>query len=225
MDFKSIINHFVYHIEPKPGGGFIAQATDPSVPPLEAPTREELQHKIQARISEALAQQFPSLKLPAGSQQLKMSFHIERSSDGGFTIHSTDPNVPPTTAASHEIESKFAEKLIGLVGKHMLSPELAAQLSSGDIKVFVSRKTSGAKGKFSPTDTAMLFSTGLMKDLESSTQFATPPGAISATNSTISYSSDGSPIKRETSSSWKLLRFWLALLILGAIAYVFLRHH
>jgi hypothetical protein len=219
MDLKEIINHFVYRIEPKPGGGFIARATDPSVPPLEAPTREELQHRIQARISEALAQQFPGLKLPAASQQLKMSFHIERRSDGGFTIHSSDPTVPPAAAASHEIESKFAEKLIGFVGKHVLSPEVAAQLTSGDIKVFVSGKGTGAEKKFTPTDTQILSSMGL-----SSTQLGTPSDAISVTNSTISYATDRSPIKPEPSSSWNFLRFLLAVLIAGAIAYVFLRY-
>jgi hypothetical protein len=50
MDLKRLITQFAYRIEPKPEGGFIAHATDPSVPPLEAPTRQELQKKIQERI-------------------------------------------------------------------------------------------------------------------------------------------------------------------------------
>jgi len=219
MDLKSLINHFVYRIEPKPGGGFIAHPTDPSVPPIEAPTRAELQQKIQARIGEALAQQFPGLNLPAG-QQLKMAFHIERRADGGFTIHSSDPNAQPTEAASHEIESQFAEKLIGFVGKHMLSPELAAQLNSGDIKVFVNRNVSGGSRMFTPTQP---FSpTDLMRSLESTTQSVTPSNAISQTTGTINYSD--SPIKPETSSSWTLFRFLVALLIIGAIAYFLLRY-
>lgn len=223
MDFKSLINHFVYRIEPKPGGGFIAHATDPSVPPLEAPTRAELQQKIQARISEALAQQFPGLNLPAGNQQLKMAFHIERGADGGFTIHSSDPSAQPTAAASHEIESQFAEKLIGFVGKHVLSPEIAAQLNSGDIKVFVNRNVSGGTRMFTPTGTQAFSSTDLIKTLESSGQSAMPSNAIPPTSGTISYSD--SPIKPETSNSWTLFRFLLALLIVGAIAYFFLRYH
>ena len=40
MELKRLITHFTYRIEPKPEGGFIAHATDPTVPPLEAPTRE-----------------------------------------------------------------------------------------------------------------------------------------------------------------------------------------
>src|SRR5205807_9887900 len=41
MEIKRLITHFTYRIEPKPEGGFIAHAADPSVPPLEASTREE----------------------------------------------------------------------------------------------------------------------------------------------------------------------------------------
>ena len=222
MDLKNLINHFVYRIEPKPGGGFIAHATDPSVPPLEAPTRAELQQKIQARISEALAQQFPGLKLQGGNQQLKMAFHIERGADGGFTIHSSDPNTQPTAAASHEIESQFAEKLIGFVGKHVLSPELAAQLNSGDIKVFVNRNGSGGTRMFTTTGTQAFSPTDLMRSLESTAQSGTASNAISPASGTVSYSD--SPIKPETSSSWNLLRFLLALLVIGAIAYFFLRY-
>jgi hypothetical protein len=48
MELKSLITHFTYRIEPKPAGGFITHTTNPTVPPLEAPTREELQRKIQA---------------------------------------------------------------------------------------------------------------------------------------------------------------------------------
>jgi hypothetical protein len=59
MEIKRLITHFTYRIEPKPEGGFIAHATDPSVPPLEAPTREELQQKIQANIATAVAAEFP----------------------------------------------------------------------------------------------------------------------------------------------------------------------
>src|SRR5260370_27811263 len=144
MDLKRLITQFTYRIEPKPEGGFIAHATDPTVPPLEAPTRQELQRKIQANIAAGLASEFPGLKLPLENQQLKFAFHIERKPGGGFAIHSADPNAQPIEGATHEeIESHFAEKLINFVGKHFvpeLSQALAAQ-RSGDIKVFVNRKT------------------------------------------------------------------------------------
>ena len=36
MELKRLISHFTYRIELKPGGGFIAQPSDPSVAPLVA---------------------------------------------------------------------------------------------------------------------------------------------------------------------------------------------
>ena len=145
MELKRLITHFTYRIEPKPEGGFIAHATDPTVPPLEATTREELQQKIQANIAAGLASELPGLKLPLENQELKFAFHIERNPGGGFAIHSADPNAQPIEAATHdEIESHFAEKLIAFVGRHLvpeLSQALAGQGNSGDIKVFVNRKT------------------------------------------------------------------------------------
>src|SRR5438309_7914798 len=78
MELKRLISHFTYRIEPKPGGGFIAHPADPSVAPLEAPTREELQKKIQENILGGLSAQFPGLKLPLENQDLQFAFHIER---------------------------------------------------------------------------------------------------------------------------------------------------
>ena len=92
MELKQLISHFTYRIEPKPGGGFIAHPSDPSVAPLEAPTREELQKKIQENIRVALSAQFPGLKLPAENQNVQFSFHIEHKPGGGYAIHSSDPN-------------------------------------------------------------------------------------------------------------------------------------
>jgi hypothetical protein len=224
MDLKRLMPYFTYHIEAKSGGGFIARAADPSLPPLEAFTRPELQEKIRQNISTALAAEFPGLKLPAENQQFKATFHIERNSDGSFAIHTSDPNSQPIHAAPHEIESKFAERFIGFVGKHVLpqlSPELATQLTSGDIKVFVSRKVTRT-GIFKPTGTQMLSPASLLKSLEASAQSETPTNLISATSGSISDSD--SPIKPETGSGWNLLRFLFALLIIGAIAYFLLRY-
>jgi hypothetical protein len=54
MDLKRLLTQVVYKIETKPEGGFIARATDPTVPALEAPTREELQQKIQRNMLDAI---------------------------------------------------------------------------------------------------------------------------------------------------------------------------
>ena len=231
MELNRLITLFTYRIEPKPEGGFIAHATDPTVPPLEARTREELQRKIQANIAAGLASEFPGLKLPLENQQLKFAFHIERKPGGGFAIHSADPDAPLIEGATHEkIESHFAEKLIAFVGKHFmseLSQALAAQ-GSGDIKVFVNRKTGFTVNAGSHT-----LSLGISPDLPPAgsiqTDDATTEDAKFADTKTAnaSFASvgdaiDNSPITPETSSSWTVFRFVLALLIIAAMMYFFL---
>jgi hypothetical protein len=217
MELKSLITHFTYRIEPKPEGGFIAHTTDPTVPPLEAPTREELQRKIQENIAAGLASEFPGLKLPLENQQLKFAFHIERKLGGGFAIHSADPDAPLIEGATHEeIESHFAEKLIAFVGKHFipeLSQALAAQ-GSGDIQVFVNRKTGftvNAGSHTIQTDDVTIEDAKLG-------DAKTANASLGSVGDTI----DNSSITPETSSSWTIFRFLLALLIIAAMRYFFL---
>jgi hypothetical protein len=230
MDLKRLITHFTYHVEPKPDGGFIARASDPTLPPLEAPTRWELEEKVRQNISAALATEFPQLKLPLEQNQLKLSFHIERKPDGGFLIHSSDPNSPPAEAGSHEIESKFAEKLIGFVGKHVMPADiaqaLAANPSGGQIKVFVRKTTWSTAGDPKVTETAVdtsarssPFQTGPPEqDVNSDAgKTAGAPGAFN-------YAGDNGPIHRSSGNNWAALRFLLALLIIGAIIYFYLHH-
>jgi len=228
MDLKRLMAQFTYHIEPKPGGGFIAHASDPGLPPIEAPTSWELRDKIQQNINIALATEFPQLKLPLEQKQLTASFHLERKPDGGFLIHSSDPNTAPTDAASHEIENKFAEKLIAFAGKHLMSPELSealeGQMASGDIKVFMTRKVYGDPATLADAAASgqTLQSNGGATAENITTGSTNAVGAITGGSS---YSSDGSPIHRTTGGgNWAILRFLLALLILGAIMYFYLRY-
>src|SRR6266436_9651124 len=102
MEIKRLITHFTYRIEPKPEGGFIAHATDPTVPPLEAPTREELQQKIQAKLVAALGETFPGLRLPPAGKQVQVEFHIGRKQGGGFTVRSDEAGLPAVNQATHE---------------------------------------------------------------------------------------------------------------------------
>jgi hypothetical protein len=217
MELKSLITHFTYRIEPKPEGGFIAHTTDPTVPPLEAPTREELQRKIQEDIARSLASEFPGLKLPVENQQLKFAFHIERKPGGSFAIHSADPDAPLIEGATHEeIESHFAEKLIAFVGKHFipeLSQALAAQ-GSGDVKVFVNRKTGFTVNAGSHTIQTDDVTKEDAKLVETKT--------ANARLGSVGDAMDNSPITPETSSSWTIFRFLLALLIIAAMMYFFL---
>ena len=228
MDLKRIISTFTYRIEPKPQGGFIAHANDPSLPPLEAPTRMELQQKIQANIGAALAKEFPGLNLPSGTaasgnpasgnKELKFNFHIEAKPGGGFSLHSHDlhsgdPNATTIEGASHEeIEYPFAEKLAGVVGKYFLpelSQALAKQGGSGDIKVFVDRTVSV---------TASPGSQELSSDRMQNFQ---PSGTIPIGD--VANAGDSSPITFEKSKSWPILRFLLVLFVIAALMYFF-RH-
>jgi hypothetical protein len=232
MDLKRLITHFTYRIEPKPEGGFIAHATDPTVPPLEASTREELQQKIQANIAAGLTSEFPGLKLPLNNQELKFAFHIERERGGGFAIHSDDPNAQPIEGATpEEIESHFAEKLIGFVGKHLmpeLLPTLAAQGSSGDIKVFVNRKA-GFTVKTGSHTLSFGRDPGLTGSIQpdDATIEGAKPGDATIANANLGGVGDSisnSPIIPETSSSWPIFRLLWALLIIAALMYFFLHY-
>ena len=60
--FKSLKTQVKYRIEAAPGGGFVAQADDPSHSPIEGKTREEVQKKIGAQLLQDLAAQLPMLK-------------------------------------------------------------------------------------------------------------------------------------------------------------------
>src|SRR5436309_3257002 len=78
MELKRLVQSFTYRIEPKPEGGFISRVAYPTVPALEAPTREELQQKIQAKLLAQLGENFPGLKLPSqANQQVKWEVPIE----------------------------------------------------------------------------------------------------------------------------------------------------
>lgn len=248
MEFKHLTSKYVYRIEPQPGGGFIARASDLSVPPLEAATREELREKIQATVFARLGDEFPGLTLPLKAEGKQFAFHVERNAQGGFDIHtSSDPGASPLTAATHdEVESHFAEKLIALLGKRF-APELAAQAASGDIKVFVKTTgftlTGGAKkdaamhplGLSTTADgeaglardgasAAQLLSIPSVHATAANPQFSDPTltGANSAEDGPISRQ----PIHVENERSGAALRFLLALLIMAAVMYfVFLRHH
>lgn len=222
MELKRIISTFTYRIEAKPEGGFAAHASDPKLPPLEAPTRQELQQKIQANIGAALAAEFPGLNLPSGdhasgNRERKFDFHIEAKPGGGFTLHSSDPDAAPIEGASHEeIAHPFAEKLAAIVGNYLLPKELAEALAkqggSGDMQVLVNRKVS--------------FTTkGFPKTAFNNTQDPQPPGTLQSQgpdSQGLLNAADSSPITGETSKSWPIVRFLLTLLVVAALMYFFL---
>lgn len=229
MEIKRLAAKYVYRIEPKSEGGFIARATDPNVPPLEAATRDELRQKIQSTVLAGLGMDFPGLKLPAGAGEMKFSFHVEKQPDGSFDIHSSDPAVAPLNAASHDqVESHFAEKLIEFAGKHMLQevPEaMRAQMASGDIKVFI-KKSSGFTFTTSRLDdqTPQLGSAVQGSDASSVVSPVISNRTSSVTIGSSGTPIDSSPITPGNEGTGKLLRIMVFLLALAAVAFFFLKY-
>jgi hypothetical protein len=223
VDIKRLVTHFTYRIEQKPDGGFIAHSSDPNLPPLEAPTRFELQHKIQDNIDSVLRSEFPGLNLP---ENKRVSFHLEKQADGTVAFHSSDPNSTTANAGTHEeVESHFAEKMFSLFGKQILShlpPEmasqipsdLAAQLNSGNVKVFVEKKVTRSD---SPSGAAGQLTTTL---------FAPAPQSNSGTDSNfMNQATNASPITPERNSGTGMLRVLLALAVICGMLYLYLKFH
>src|SRR5258708_8893832 len=96
MEFKTVINKFLYRIEAKPGGGFIATSKDPSLPPIEGATRTEVEQKIQESISADLASHVPSLKPLFERTQVNLSYHIDPKPGCGYHGTSAGPNTTTT---------------------------------------------------------------------------------------------------------------------------------
>jgi len=225
MELKHLVQRFVYRIEPKPEGGFIARATDPTVPPLEAPTREELQQKIQAKLLAELGEQFPGLKLqPLENKQVKWEVHIDRKPGDGFSVHSDQPGAASVDPATSEKIDHFAEELLGFVDKTFpqLSQTIASQVSARALKLFTAGETSASLNSSSPPSGLQGFlPTQPLQSPDAKVQEvkleATTIDGTALNNAAFS----NTPITPETSSSSTVFRFVLTLLVIAALMYFF----
>jgi len=196
MEFKRV-SKIIYRIEPKPEGGFIARAADPSVEPLEAPTREELQQKIKARAFGEFAVLFPGLKLSQGSKQIVLEANLGRQPGKSFTLQG---NANDSSAAE---QAQSVKEIAGIIAKNF--PEISKALTSPD-----------AQAGNSTLKNALL-STGLPVNR---TELKNEPF------SGLNVGAANSPITPESSSSWKIFLFLLALAVPALFALAFLlRHH
>ena len=217
MDLKRLVSQFAYHIEQKPDGGFVARASDPSTPPLEAPTREELLKTIQQKVVSDLSAEFPDIKLALDGTQHQFAFHVERTPAGGFSIHSADPNTDVVHAATEQdLQTHVLEKILNAAGKSIL-PQLAqavaAQGNLGNVNVVV-KKTSFKINSGKPSSSLGAGQSNAMQ---------TPaPDSTSFTNSS-NVLLDGSPITPEASNFAKVFRLVPVFLLLAALIY-FLLH-
>jgi len=204
MDIKQTFTKLLYRIEPKPEGGFIARCKDPSIPPIEAATREEINEKIQASITANLAAQFPGLQLPLDNEDVKLSYHIDAKPGGGYIVHHGDPARDPIEGSTREkVESVIESKLFSRLMEKLppeASQQLISQLNAGGVDVIVNRKVSmGFARAGSPTQA---------------------PDASAAPQQSMLI--DSSPIKPGRDSSGAIFRFLWVLLLIAAFMYFFL---
>src|SRR5215468_7133396 len=164
MELKHIVQRCVYRIEPKPEGGFIARASDPSVAPIEGATREEVQQQIQSKLVATLGEAFPGLKIPEpGGKQVSYAMHVDRKPGGGFSVHTDNPGTPGFNPAAQEKFDHYAEELLGFVDKHFphLSDQISAQVVGRELQVFTT--TTSSSTKQSPPLSQLLLPTQTMQ--------------------------------------------------------------
>lgn len=211
MEIHRTLSKFVYHIEPKPEGGFIARPDDANMPAIEAPTREELQQKIRVTVMSNLANEFPALKAPLEKSGLNIAFHIEAKPDGGFIAHSSDPNQPPIEGATREeVQRHLAERFAATIGKPALAElakALVKEIRSGELKVSVNQK--GAFG--ASFGKPMLPNGGMTTGQAVNTEGVDFTGNL--------------PIVPTEGGNWSLFRFLLAVVFIVVFVYFFLHRH
>ena len=233
MEFENVLSKFIYRIEPKPGGGFIATCKDSTVPAIEGATRQEVQRKIQESIAANLGAQFPALQSALSGNDVKLHYHIEAKPGGGFVIHHGDPNsldperAPIEGSTREHLENQIESKIVSAI-MDRLPPELhqqvADKLNSGGLDIDVNRTISvSSRGRpFTPIigkDSAAAL------DQNSPSAFGETDLASSGTNSPIIRYDGNSPVQYEKSSGGALIRFLLAVAIVAAMIYVFLHRH
>jgi len=208
IEFKHVITRIPYKIEPKPEGGFVARAADPTVPALEAPTREELHQKIFA----AIRAEFPQLNLGASSKNVEVSLQVD-AQKGGFS-YSTIPSADGSTPNLSELESRSLEKLLGFAAKHLtpeLSKQLAAQAGNASFKLVINKNV-WLRGNSGPQGLTF----GAPKNPSLSAGAGIPQ--LDAGAGTI----DGRPITPEPSNIRRTLKFIMWVVILLSVFYLYL---
>ncbi len=222
MELKRLVQSFAYRIESKPEGGFIARSADLTVPALEAPTREELQQKIQAKMLAELQENFPGLKLPSlESKQLKWEMHIDSKPGGGFSVHSDQPGAATNQTATSQKIDHFAEELLGFVDKNFpqLAQAVMAQAGSRDIQVFTTKAET--RSATSPVSVQTLFATPAMPSSHANVQDVKLEGDSLDGRVLNNPAFSNTPITPETNSNSKFFFFLMASLVIAALMYFF----
>jgi hypothetical protein len=223
LEFKQIVSQFVYRIEPKPSGGFVATCKDPGAPAIEGATRDEVQQKIQENIQSKLAQQFPSLATVLQNNSVKLHYHVDPKPGGGFVIHHGDPAKDSVEGSTREHLENFIESKLLSSFIENLPPDLHQQitykLNSEGLDIEVNRNvkfTTGSVrmgGNTPSTETPLALSSG-------SEILATSTGIPDIQSS--SGMMNGSPITYEKSNSGRFFRVLWKLAIIALLIYLYL---
>lgn len=205
MEIKKTMN-LSYHIEEKPGGGYIAHPSDPQMETFEGATEEEIEAKIGAKVTGMISQQMPfglGKLFDMALTKAEFAYHIEQKSGGGFIAQSKDSGHETLEAATRqELEKKIRARLQTLIGQQFAG-------SGGKLgDVTVSRKFNAGN------HTTFHFSTfagpGAPKMEQDLLQASLPQSADSM-----------GPILPAKDTSGLILRILGALLVIGALIYFF----
>jgi hypothetical protein len=221
MELNRIVAKFVYRIEAKPEGGFIARANDPNIPAIEGATRTEVEQKVQASIHAELGTQFPALKQIFENHGINTSYHVEAKPEGGFIIRSNDPIHQPIEASSHDnigdlIASKFISHFIQKLPPDV-SQKVMSQLSSGGLNINVNRKLT-----VTTRDGTTVLSDDSASPNSSQPGLSQFPSGEPSTPFPNSLT-PSSELRYEKGGIGKFFRLLLAALVLAAILYFVLR--
>lgn len=111
MEIKKTISKYSYRIEAKPGGGFVAYSTDPSVEAIEGPTREEVIQQVEAKISAILGEQFPKLEKLLHSDLKIGGLHMKVDGKVSVTNQSGSGDAQTTLSQPSSSQPGFPAKL------------------------------------------------------------------------------------------------------------------
>jgi hypothetical protein len=215
MEVKRTISRVIYHIEPKPEGGFIARCDDPNVPPLEAASRFELEQQIQDKITSEVESQIPGLKISIE----KKFVSLDNQADGGSIFPSGMESSP-----KQAVEQWLTDKAVNFVEKN-LPPELVKQIKNQNLSRNVNIKVTKLGGQtnfrreyvISNGSVGQLLSRFLGRQKNSGALEPSAPVSSSFANTSLD---SNSPITPASSSSF--LRFLAAALVLIGVLFFFL---
>jgi hypothetical protein len=217
MEIKRTISRVIYRIEPKPEGGFIARCDDPTVAPLEAASRFELEQQIRDKVTSEVESQIPGLQI---SLEKKITSFDNKSDDGSISQPGLKGGAMPA------VEKWLTDKAVMLVEKN-LPPELIEQLKnqklSGNVNIKVTKfggKTNFRREYVIPNGNAGQVLSRFFTGRQKNSGALEPSNPVSASFSGTNLDST-SPIT-PVSGTGPFLRFLLAAIVLVGILFFFL---